>query len=72
MSNVRVHLAQALRKQYVVRQIRQAHVLIIDEVSMMGPDLLEVSRTLKSESDYSYSCFFALFLRFANLISSLI
>ena len=42
-SNVRVHLAQALRKQNVVRQIRQAQVLIIDEVSMMGPELLEVS-----------------------------
>jgi hypothetical protein len=53
-SNERVHLAQALRKQYVVRQIRQAHVLIIDEVSMMGPDLLEVSSSLESESDYSY------------------
>jgi hypothetical protein len=54
-SNVRVHFAQALRKQYVVRQIRQAHVLIIDEVSMMGPDLLEVSHMLESEADCFYS-----------------
>jgi thymidine kinase len=31
----------ALQKQSIVRRLRQARVLIVDEVSMMSPDLLE-------------------------------